>query len=372
MTALVHEAQVQRQHTRYKLPLKVRFNNQVYDAVDWSIGGVGIEGMDLDLGIGSVHSLALSFTFDGFNLTMRVNAEIRYVDRPRRRVGFRFIEMTERQLNLIQFVIDAHLAGEIVDGGEILEVTRRDSMMPARGAKAAAPVETRQEKIARIASRAASYSVIVGILLGILIFVASNVYDRLYIVRPAMATITGDLIVIAPQTAGQVGGLVRGGEVAAGETVFTITDGTGQATPVVSPCDCRVLSNAVQEGAVVRAGQTVATLVGANVQPIVAAAVDYDQLDRLSGGAVARIQYLDGTETTVEDVRFQPAVLGAGAGVDAGNRAIVELDPGRDLDAQAIGQPVNVWFDTSGSSFIADGLGRIGRFFSGLAARILG
>ncbi|WP_181702178.1 alginate biosynthesis protein Alg44 [Chthonobacter albigriseus] len=370
MTALVHEAQVQRQHTRYKLPLKVRFNGTVYDAADWSVGGVGVENIDLDVGTGTVHQLALCFGFEGFSLTMRANGEIRYVDRAKRRVGFRFVDMTDRQLNLIQFVVDSYLAGEIVDGGELLEVSKRDSMMAPRGGKAAAPVvETMRQKAGRIASRATSYAVIVGVMGGILAFVGSNIYDRLYIVRPSMATITGDLMVLAPQAAGQVTKVVRTGEIAAGAVAFELTDATGAVTPVMSPCDCRVLSAAVQEGAVVRPGQTVVTLVGANTEPLIAAAVDYDQLDRLSSGAEARIQYLDGVEVSVAAVRFQPAVLGAGAGVDSGNRAIIELDPGRDIDASAIGQPVNVWFDTSGSSALADGIGDVGHWLGGLFTR---
>lgn len=366
MTARVHEAQEQRQHARYKLPLKVRFNGVVYDAADWSVGGVGVDGIDLDLGAGTVHPLALSFGFDGFSLTMRVEGEIRYVDRQKHRVGFRFVDLTDRQLNLVHFVIDSYLSGEMVDGGELIEITKRDNMVSPRGAKAAAPAaETLRQKVGRLASRATSYAVIVGIMGGILAFVGSNVYDRLYVVRPTMATITGDLMVLAPQAAGQVSKVVRSGEIAVGAPAFELTGADGTVTPVTSPCDCRVLSAAVQEGAVVRPGQTVVTLVAANTQPVIAAAVDYDELDRLAAGAVARIQYLDGVETEVADVRFQPALLGTG-GTDSGDRAIIELDPGRAIDASAIGQPVNVWFDTSGSSAVTGTVGRIGRWIGGL------
>ena len=107
MSAVVHEAFVQRQHTRYRLPLLVTFAGQTYKAIDWSVGGLGLEGVDLDIGVGTIHPLDLLFAFQGFTLTVRVDAEIRHVNRAQRRVGFRFMDVTVQQLSLIQFVIDA-------------------------------------------------------------------------------------------------------------------------------------------------------------------------------------------------------------------------------------------------------------------------
>ena len=49
-------------------------------------------------------------------------------------------------------------------------------------------------------------------------------------------------------------------------------------------------------------------------------------------------------------IRFKPALVGSGDG--SGARALVELDPGRTLDPAMIGEPVNVWFDTSGIRLI--------------------
>jgi alginate biosynthesis protein Alg44 len=350
MSAVVHEAFVQRQHTRYRLPLLVAFAGTTYRAADWSVGGVGLEGVDLDIGVGTVHPLELMFAFQGFTLTVRVDAEIRHVNRQQRRVGFRFIDLTLQQLSLMQFVIDAHLAGEVVDGGDLLEVTVRDNTAaPRKEAKAEA--EPRGRRIRRVVHRVVSYGTIFAVFAGILAFVGTNLYDRLFVIRPAMASITGDMVVVAADVAGRVGALAAPGPIAAGDPAFTLTAPDGTVTTVASPCDCRVLAQEVPDGAVVRAGATVLSLVGPDARPGVTVALAYDDLDRLVPGTVARIQYLDGGEAVVGDIRFKPALIGSGEG--AGARALIDLDPSRPLDPEMIGQPVNVWFDTSGLPLLA-------------------
>jgi alginate biosynthesis protein Alg44 len=358
MSAVVHEAFVQRQHTRYRLPLLVTFAGTTYRAADWSVGGLGLEGVDLDIGVGTMHPLELLFAFQGFTLTVRVDAEIRHVNRQQRRVGFRFIDLTMQQLSLIQFVIDAHLSGEVVDGGDLLEVTVRDNTAAPRK-EAQAVVETRGHKVRRIAHRVFSYGTIAAVFAGVIGFVGTNLYDRLFVVRPAMASITGDLVVVAADVPGRVSGLAAPGPIAAGAAAFTLTAPDGTTTTVASPCDCRVLAQDVTDGAVVRAGETVLSLVAPDAKPGVTVAVAYDDLDRLVPGTVARIQYLDGAEAVVGDIRFKPALLGSGEGAAA--RALVDLDPGRVLDPSMIGQPVNVWFDTSGLPLV----GRAGATESG-------
>ncbi len=344
MSALVHEAFVQRQHTRYKLPLDVTFAGRAHRAVDWSVAGVGIEGVEIDIGVGSVHPLLLEFPFRGFTLAVGLTGEIRHVSRQTRRAGFRFVDVTDEQVALLQFVVDAHLAGDVIDGGDVLEVVARDNRAPARRKAEVAP-ETPGRRARRIAARAVSYGIIAAVFAGIVGFVGANVYDRLFVVRPAMASVTGDTLVLAPGIDGRISGLAAGGGIAAGDVAFTVTGADGVETPVESPCDCRILAAEVSEGAVVRAGQTVMTLVAPDSRPAVTAALAFDDIDRLGPGTVARIRYLDGVETTVDRIRFQPALLGAG---NPGAHALVELDPGRVLGPEAIGQPVSVSFDTSG------------------------
>src|SRR5215210_6143831 len=46
---VVHEAEAQRQHARYRLPARVRVNGTTYTIHDWSVGGFSIADIDSDL-----------------------------------------------------------------------------------------------------------------------------------------------------------------------------------------------------------------------------------------------------------------------------------------------------------------------------------
>ena len=75
MRQIVHEAETQRQHARYKLPLKVFFKGKLYKVADWSVGGIGIVGIDADseAEAGSVGTFRIIFPFDSFELLLAVD-----------------------------------------------------------------------------------------------------------------------------------------------------------------------------------------------------------------------------------------------------------------------------------------------------------
>ena len=73
MRQIVHEAETQRQHARYKLPLKVFFKGKLYKVADWSVGGIGIVGIDADSDaeVGAVSTFRIIFpSRNGFNFSL--------------------------------------------------------------------------------------------------------------------------------------------------------------------------------------------------------------------------------------------------------------------------------------------------------------
>ena len=117
MRQIVHEAETQRQHARYKLPLKVFFKGKLFKVADWSVGGIGIAGIDADTEaeVGSVSTFRIIFPFDSFELLLAVEGEIRYVDVATHRMGVRYVRLTPRQSNVMRYLVDALLSGEVVD-----------------------------------------------------------------------------------------------------------------------------------------------------------------------------------------------------------------------------------------------------------------
>ena len=48
------------------------------------------------------------------------------------RFGGRFVALSQGQLSLFRFIVDAYLSGELISGGDILAVVGRDQMGEAR------------------------------------------------------------------------------------------------------------------------------------------------------------------------------------------------------------------------------------------------
>jgi alginate biosynthesis protein Alg44 len=347
---IVHEAETQRQHARYKLPLKVAFQGHLYKVADWSVGGIGIVGIDFDIGVGSVQTFRLIFPFDSFELLLAVEGEIRYIDHDKQRIGVRFVRLTPRQSNVMRYLVEAMLAGEVVDAGDIIEVTARRFDAVSRQVPQATP-KTYLQRARRSVGKAAAYGLIILIGVGLFDFAISGAYERLFTVDARSAAVAGEVVVLASPVAGQLALTATSGSVARGAPVFQIADQSQSKIPVTSPCDCFILKVAANDGTYVRAGDTVVTLVPRSSRQYVSALVDPTMVMRLYPGASVRLQYVDGTVIDPARIVRMPPTLNSN-GIATTDLVPVEIDPGRALTADAIGQPVAVRFNTFDQSWL--------------------
>jgi alginate biosynthesis protein Alg44 len=350
---IVHEAETQRQHARYKLPLKVFFGGKLYKVADWSVGGIGIVGIDDDseAAIGSVHTFRIIFPFDSFELLLAVEGEIRYVDAAKRRMGVRYVRLTPRQSNVMRYLVDALISGEVVETGDIINVTARKFDAVSRPMPQQAPPKSVLHRARRAVGRAAAYLVMFLAGVGILDFALSGAYERLFTVEARTAAVTGEVVVLAAPVGGQLTLKTKDGAVARGASVFEIADQPGSSVPVTSPCDCFVMKVAASDGTYVRPGDNVVTLVPRSSRQFVSALVDPAQVMRLYPGASVRLQFVDGTIVEPARITRMPPALSAN-GLATTDLVPVEIDPGRPLTADAIGQPVAVRFNTFDQSWI--------------------
>ena len=109
MTKIAHEAEVQRQHPRYRIPIRCIYNGTQISVVDVSVGGIGLRAGSFEVKPGRVLDLTLVFPFSGYELTLPINAEVRYIAEEHSRIGLRFVDVSPRQHNLLRFILDAIL-----------------------------------------------------------------------------------------------------------------------------------------------------------------------------------------------------------------------------------------------------------------------
>jgi len=125
---IVHEAEITRQHARYKIPAKIEINGQLYKVYDWSVSGVGIVDLPDEIYKQKFVIARMIFKFDDFE-TVIDNLHLEFVSRREKDghviVGARFTELTPQQISILNQIISAYLAGDIVTEDDIIHAVTR-------------------------------------------------------------------------------------------------------------------------------------------------------------------------------------------------------------------------------------------------------
>ena len=96
------------------------------------MGGLGVAGPISSRQPGERFAVRLIFPFEDFELTLRLDTQMVYVLPDLPRFGTRFVDLSQGQLALFRYIVDAYLSGEIVSGGDILSVVGSDQAGEAR------------------------------------------------------------------------------------------------------------------------------------------------------------------------------------------------------------------------------------------------
>lgn len=351
MTKIAHEAEVQRQHPRYRIPIRCIYNGTQISVVDVSVGGIGLRAGSFEVKPGRVLDLTLVFPFSGYELTLPINAEVRYIAEEHSRIGLRFVDVSPRQHNLLRFILDAYLAGEVVDAGDVLDVASRRNEGKTREVPKRPQPQGFFAQLTHHGRSAAGYIGIGAVTMLLLGFLGMGIFQRMYIIPAQTALITTDLVTVPAPSNGQITFIATGNEVKAGEPLLTIQGPQGNSVVIDSPCNCVVQTRYSRTSNFVREGAPILTLREKTSTPYITASIPYDQLLRFYRGASAVIEYADGTRVREDQIERLPSLVNETASTGP---FLVKLAPGRELEMSTIGQPVSVAFDTfSGSSVAA-------------------
>lgn len=343
MNVVKFEADVQRQHARYKLPLKCVIDGYRYTCLDWSVGGVGVATGKTVLPEFKTFPVDLEFPFDGFVFTLRVDAQVRYCDPTKGRTGFQYMSLTEEKLRFLRYVRDAHLSGEVVTLNDVLDLSSRS--IDPRGRKKDASAEERSsggwyEAVARRWLRIAVTSIL-GI--GVVLFLWGALYQKLWTFRADQSLVTIDSAAVIAPSDGVVTNIVTQGAVKAGDPVATILPtANNRSVTVLARCDCIIQDVQVGLDSRVRAGQRLLSLSMQNAKPHVVAMVDYSQALRLYKGARVLVELPDGKSISNAAIRDLPKLTSTD--LASGNKIPINIDVGDTDLASIVGTPVTVRF----------------------------
>jgi alginate biosynthesis protein Alg44 len=347
---IVHESEVHRQHVRLKIPIQVEIDGVRYQVDDWSVGGFGVESVMSSRQPGERFAIRLIFPFEEFEMIMRLDARMVYVDQDHGRFGCAFMGMTKEHAEIFRYLVDAYLAGEVVSAGDILQVRGRDNTAPAR----IQPVYEPDLEEDSWAAKLRRYGAFAGFGLAGLALIAAIFFglkERYFTIAANSAVIEAPVVEIrAPVSGRLISALEPGERVFDGTLLGTIQGLDGTIVTLESPCDCLVLEQLALSGQHYQVGDDLVALVETDAPLMVRAQMPLEQAERLEVGDRAEIRFPGRAELLygqIERLDFRPslAVLRNQSEQPVSRRlAQVVVRPDRPFDFQDFGVLVSIRF----------------------------
>ncbi len=346
---LVHEAEIHRQYVRLRIPIVLEIDGTQYMVDDWSVGGFGVAGPLDSRQPGERFAVRLIFPFEDFELSLRLDAQMVYVLPELPRFGGKFLSLSQGQLSLFRFIVDAYLSGELVSGGDILSVVGRDNVGEARVQNLFHALNER-EGWGRRLRRYVGMGLLALVGAGLTALIVAGIYQRYLVVTTDQAVIEAPLYRVTAASTGTVevgvDGLLK-----RGDAVARLRAADNSVVPLVSPCACVLDEWLVPPGKVAHPGEIVATLVAADQPLTVRAQVPLDSARRLQVGGTVEITVPGKPEPyrgQIERINFK--LRGGQAGeaprlADVGRQGVtVVIRPDRPFDFDDLGFAVRVTF----------------------------
>ncbi len=313
-------------HAIVDLPFIAVIDGRQFRGRGLSLVAAYVAGLMDPVTLNETRIVRLVFQFDGFSVSLVLDAEIREGGAGPGDVALIFSRPTGEHLPQLRHVINAYIAGDLVGVGQTIAVAGT----AAPKAQKAPGVPER-----RFSPRRVGGALGLGLLSLALVSIAGTLaYQRLFVTLvPGLGTVVSTGEVMRSTTTGQIVFLdLAAGQ---GDVAVAIQSASGDVQSLVLPCDCTVTALGLREGSTVLIGEPVLTLGSDTDQVLVSATVPSDVLFDLS--SAARIQLtLPGGQTVMARIEpSQPVRVGT-------QDPMILLRPDVPLGADRVGDPAQI------------------------------
>ena len=279
---IVHEAEITRQHARFKIPAKIEIDGKIYKLKDWSLTGCAV--LNLPEEYVKKHLTAkLIFTFDQFE-TVIDNLKLECLYKRDNYVGCRFTDLTPQQLAILNQIITAYVNGDIVTQDDIITAVTKIQMYPKK--KKIDEVERKKAKM------------ILGLIfftLAVLItFLSYIVYKKIFIIESVNGYIDSNITTLrAPYPSFiQLQKEFRPDQnVTKGETVAVAHLVGGGISRIVSPINGKVFKLYAKSGEFRDTGEPILALRDINATQFVHALFYSKEIKKIKRGYIVKIVF---------------------------------------------------------------------------------
>lgn len=346
--AVVHESEAQRQQVRLQMPAQIEIGTDRLEAVDWSGGGLAIKWSEASaksiqqgLSAGKILKAKLLFPFEGFDFSLPVDLEVRYVNAERERIGCRFTNLTPRAMSMLQFLVGAYISGEVVSAGDIMDIVGRNNYTKERKMPVAEEELSPWARFKRRVGKTTASFVVLIISLLVFGYLAMSLYERVFVITAKSAEVAADVITVTAPTRGIVFFKLQKDQlVKKGSPLVLVNSVTGQTVSVDSPCDCIVKETLLAEQERASKGQPVMRLVDQDAVTYVNAFVPNEEVIRFGANQEAMIR-LPGHSDYIHGV-----VKNLRTSSDGSSITEVKIAPETKLPAAWVDDPALVKFNT--------------------------
>lgn len=282
---VTHESETQRQFVRLQLPANALIDGKHYNINDLSSGGMSIRHAEKDFSKGQLLEFTLLLPFADFSLDVDLKAEIQHIDKKANIAGCRFVDLTTNQVSILNHVIKAFMAGDLINADSVINVVARENFVNVRQHKA-----HQDGGIASQIKKYGIYCLIAFAILALSTFIINNIMEKLFIIKsPYGAVVTQEIEILTPQsgvfTAALTGGVrsIKKGQVI-GYISPVNDESENDPLKIVSPCDCFITSQHLLEGEFKPENTAIFTLAPQKGDILVNVTVPVEQAHKLNIG----------------------------------------------------------------------------------------
>ena len=302
---MVHEAEVTRQHARYKIPAKIEIDGKIYIVENWSLGGLSLKNAPKEF-CKQIHKKAkMLFKFDTFETVVdNLNVEFACAGKTPTGLTFpllgaKFHNLEDNQISILNNIISSYINGDIITQEDILYAATRNITYQKKDDKT---IERKKADIILILIYFAVFFVFM--------FLAVTAYYRTYVVESENGYIDANMTVVRAPYLSYINFTKPykiDQEIDENETIAIARFVDGSAQPISSPVDGTVFKINVLEHEFRDTGEPVITILHKNAKLYVKARLSHLLFKKVEIGQVAEIRTMNDKIFKAKLVNIIPA-----------------------------------------------------------------